>query len=60
MTIEHDEHDVSLIGRSHREDGSPGQLIGLLEFGGDERGCWACTGTVNMSGIKKMELTTDG
>jgi len=59
MTVEADEYG-ELHGRSHREDGSPGQLIGLLAYGEDERGIWACTGWVNMSGVTKLEKTTDG
>lgn len=59
MTVEANEHG-ELQGRSHREDGSSGQLIGLLAYGEDERGIWACTGWVNMSGVTKLEKTTDG
>jgi len=58
MTVEADEHG-ELHGRSQRKDGSPGHLIGLLVYGEDERGIWACVGWVNMKGIKKLELMTD-
>jgi hypothetical protein len=37
---------------------SGSNMIGVLERGGDERNCWRVTGSVNIRGLKKLELKT--
>lgn len=36
------------------------RLTGILKFGEDDRNCWVCLGLVNLRGVTKMELMTDG
>jgi hypothetical protein len=50
LTIEAGDHEGELRARS--KEG----LLGILEFGGDDRNAWICIGLVNLRGISKVEL----
>lgn len=53
MKIEADDHGGELYARSE------GGLLGILEFGADDRNAWTCIGLVNPRGVTKLSLTKD-
>ncbi len=57
MTVEQDE-DGNYAAVSEKEDGTRGDLMGLLAFGEDDRKCWVCTGLVNLRGVTKLEISS--